>query len=357
MDTWVGQRTVEWLDAYVREQPFFLQVGFPGPHSPWDAPASAVARYRDAPIPLGSTRPPERPPDGPLRDFLDMWYPMRSIPDDVPDESIVACRRAYYAAITLIDEQIGAIRAALERIGRLDTTWLVYTTDHGEMMGDHRMYEKVVFYEPSVRVPLIVRPPAGMSGAVVDGIVEQIDVSATLRAIAGAGDVPGSEGRSLLADLTPRPPSLAGKGETSSTRDASANVGDDKDAQESILASERIQGTAFPAREGGRGVRPVAHSENHGFAAFIAERYKLVVWEERREPVQLFDLVADPAEDRNVVDEPEYSAVRAEMIERFVRPFLAHAPVRLGPPMVERRRARQARALATSNSSGRGEQG
>ncbi|MGH2587978.1 MAG: sulfatase family protein, partial [Dehalococcoidia bacterium] len=183
-DTWVGRETVRWLEQYDRAEPFFLQVGFPGPHSPWDAPPEYVERYHDVQIPLGSTRPPERPPTGPLRAFLDMWYPIRSVPDGMPDASIIACRRAYYAAITLIDEQIGAIVAALDARRMLDNTWVVYTTDHGEMMGDHRMYEKVVFYEPSVRVPLIIRPPGGTTGHVEPGIVEHIDVPATLRSVA-----------------------------------------------------------------------------------------------------------------------------------------------------------------------------
>jgi arylsulfatase len=291
-DVSVGRETATWIDRYDGPQPFFLQVGFPGPHSPWDAPPAYVDRYRDAPIPLGTMRPPDVPAAGPLREFMDMWYPTRWVPPDLPDDSIVACRRAYYAAITLIDEQIGAILAALDGRDMLDRTWVVYTTDHGEMMGDHRMYEKVVFYEPSVRVPLIIRPPGGMEGRIATGLGEHVDVPATLRAAAGAGVIEGSEGHVLtVGALTPG-----------------------------------------PAR------RCVAISENHGFAAFVTDRHKLIVWEDTREPVALFDREADPDEDRNVIDDAAYAPVRDALMEEYALPFLAKPPLRRGPHMVEARR-------------------
>jgi len=290
-DSWVGRETVNWIDRYARDQPFFIQVGFPGPHSPWDAPPSYVERYADAELPFASTTPPERAGDGPLDQFLKMWYPMRQIPDGVSNESIHACRRAYYAAITLIDEWIGGIMAALARRGILEDTWIVYTTDHGEMMGDHRMYEKVVFYEPSVRVPLIIRPPGGIAGSVVEGIVEHIDAPATMRDLAGAGAVPASDGHSLRGHF---PPESAGF------------------------------------------TRALGISENHGFACFITRRHKLIVWEDTREPVALFDLEADPLEDHNLIDDPAQATVRQQLMEDHVRPFLGRPPLKKGPHMVER---------------------
>ncbi|MGH2587710.1 MAG: hypothetical protein ACRDJE_22545 [Dehalococcoidia bacterium] len=82
--------------------------------------------------------------------------------------------------------------------------------------------------------------------------------------------------------------------------------------------------------------RPLAISENHGFAAFITDRYKLIVWEDTKEPVALFDLESDPNEDADLVDDPEAGPIRRQIMERHVEPFLSTAPVRLGLHMVER---------------------
>ena len=140
----------------------------------------------------------------------------------------------------------------------LDSTWIVYTTDHGEMAGSHGLMSKCVLYEPAVRVPLIVRPPGGCAPRVVDSLVEQLDVPATVRAIAGAPDVAGSEGQSLLGV---------------------------------------VAGGAPPAHD-------VTVSENWGFAAFETERHKLVVDEDACAPCQLFDLAEDPAEDHDLLRRP-----------------------------------------------------
>src|SRR6202012_5574579 len=173
-------------------------------------------------------------------------------PETRTDGAIRAMRTSYAADIWVIDQAVGDMVGALERKGLLDTTWIIYTSDHGEMGGNHRMMSKCVLYEPAVRVPLIVRPPGGCAPHVVDALVEHVDVPATVRAIAGAPDVPLSEGRSLLA----------------SVHDPAA--GPD---------------------------RSVTVSENWGFAAFETARYKLVVDEDAVEPCQLFDLMEDAAED------------------------------------------------------------
>ena len=93
---------------------------------------------------------------------------------------------------------------ALERKGLLDNTWFIYTSDHGEMGGNHGLMSKCVLYEPAVRVPLIVRPPGGCAPRVVDALVEHVDVPATVREIAGAPEVPSSEGRSLVTSVQTR---------------------------------------------------------------------------------------------------------------------------------------------------------
>jgi arylsulfatase A-like enzyme len=287
VDAWHGQRAADWIEAYRGEKPFHLFVGFPGPHDPWDAPKEAVDLYRDAEIPPpASTRRPDVPAGGPFARFLGAFLAL-SDSETLTDERIRAVRRAYYANVTIVDDAVGRIVAALERRGILGDTWILYTSDHGEMNGEHGLLAKMVFYDASVRVPLVVRPPRGTRPRVVADAIEHFDVSATLRAIAGAPEVPGSAARSLLG---------------------------------------YFEGTAPAPRE-------VSVSENLGFASFETNRFKLVVHEDDQTPVQLFDRAAEPSEDRNLVDDPAARAVQGELLETHVRPFFATPPRRPHPAL------------------------
>jgi choline-sulfatase len=283
VDAWHGQQAVQWIEHYDRQEPFFLFVGFPGPHDPWDAPEEAVRRYRDVDISMpASTRRPDTESAGRYGGLLNafLWL---SDSESMTDDAIRGMRTAYAADISVIDQAVGDIVSALERTDRLDTTWIIYTSDHGEMGGNHGMMSKCVLYEPAVKVPLIVRPPGGRQPHVVDALVEHLDVPATVREIAGAPAVAGSEGRSLLANVN------------------------DPDAAPS---------------------RSLAVSENWGFAAFETDRYKLVVDEDALAPCQLFDLVEDAAEDHNLVVDPASATVVEEIMETHVRPFFRNPPAR-----------------------------
>jgi arylsulfatase len=283
VDTWHGVQAVEWIERYERQEPFFLFVGFPGPHDPWDAPAEAVQRYRGVDISMpDSTRRPTIEGTGRYGALLNsfLWV---SDSETMTDDAIRGMRRSYAADISVIDHAIGAMVEALERKGILDQTWIIYTSDHGEMGGNHRMMSKCVLYEPAVRVPLIIRPPGGRPRAVVDSLVEHLDVPATVRAIAGAPDVALSEGRSLLAN---------------------------------------VHDPATPPS------RSLTVSENWGFAAFETERYKLVVDEDAMAPCQLFDLFEDAAEDHDLLPDPAATPVVEELMETHVRPFLRTPPAR-----------------------------
>jgi choline-sulfatase len=200
-------------------------------------------------------------------------------------DAIRSMRRAYAADISVIDHAVGLIVDTLDRRGLLENTWFVYTSDHGEMAGSHGLMSKCVLYEPAVRVPLIIRPPGGCEPRVVNSLIEQLDVPATLRDIAGAREVPGAEGVSLLSAVGGGPP---------------------------------------PERR-------MAVSENWGFAVFETERHKLVIDEDASAPCQLFDLAEDPSEDEDLLPDPQAAATVEELMEAHVRPFFATAPVRPHP--------------------------
>ena len=101
--------------------------------------------------------------------------------------------------VDLIDAQVGRMIAALERTGQLDDTIVIFTSDHGEMLGDHGLYLKgPFFYEPAVRVPFIVSWPRQIpAGRISDALVEAVDIAPTLLEAAGLPRAPGMQGRSL----------------------------------------------------------------------------------------------------------------------------------------------------------------
>ncbi len=287
VDVWHGREAVKWIERYDRPEPFFLFVGFPGPHDPWDAPHAALQRYRDVDISMPrSTRRPTVEGTGRYSALLNsfLWV---SDSETMNDDAIRGMRRSYAADISVIDHAIGTMIEALERTGRSDNTWIIYTSDHGEMAGSHGLMSKCVLYEPAVRVPLIVRPPGGCPSRVVDSLVEHLDVPATVREIAGAPNLPRGEGRSLLGAVQGEPPAP----------------------------------------------RTVAVSENWGFAAFETDRYKLVVDEDAVSPCQLFDLDEDPTEDHDLLPDPQAAAIVEELMEKRVRPFFRTAPARPHPSL------------------------
>lgn len=289
VDGWHGQEAVRWIQDYDSEDPFFLWVGFPGPHDPWDAPVEARSWYGDIEIPEpGSVTPPDLTHTANLAGLIEMMQGIGDSATLTPDR-LAAVRVAYYAAVSIIDRAIGQVVAALERTGQLDNTWIIYTSDHGEMLGEHQMLLKCVFYEPSVRVPLIVRPSGGRVARVVEDLIEQFDVGAAIRDIAAAPDMEHSSARSLRGYVDGTDPNP----------------------------------------------RPVSITENWGFAAFETDNHKLVVDEDTCNPVQLFVRGEDPLEDENRVADPELADTVEEMLDTYVRPFLATKPRRPHRSMFE----------------------
>jgi arylsulfatase A-like enzyme len=113
-------------------------------------------------------------------------------------EETRTARQAYYGSVSFVDEQIGRILTALEQRGWLDNTLIIYTSDHGDMTGDHHLWRKSYAYEPSARVPMIVRGPGAMGGRTLDATVELRDILPTCLDAAGATIPQQVDGRSLL---------------------------------------------------------------------------------------------------------------------------------------------------------------
>jgi choline-sulfatase len=130
-DAFISNKTVEWIESYSGEQPFFLWTGWVGPHLPWDAPGRYATMYD----PDLLSPPPEDDLSGmpaTVRQKVERFGLSRASPRELAEMSA-----SYYGLISHIDWHIGRILDVLERRNLLDNTVVIYSTDHGEMLGEH----------------------------------------------------------------------------------------------------------------------------------------------------------------------------------------------------------------------------
>jgi choline-sulfatase len=196
---WTAQSAINFLKGYSRSEPFFLKVSFARPHSPYDPPKRFMDKYADANIPRASVgkwaakyapRNSDRP---------DIWH------GDLGPEQVRSSRQGYYGSIEFIDEQVGRILETLEQRGLLEQTLIVFTSDHGDMTGDHNLWRKSYAYEASARIPMLMRWPEGLvsskRGQVLSQTVELRDILPTFLDAAGSKTQASFDGRSMLSLL------------------------------------------------------------------------------------------------------------------------------------------------------------
>lgn len=175
-DNWIAQNGLDILDSFPREQPWHLVVNFAGPHDPYDVTESMREGWKDADFPA-------------------------PVDNDGDDPGVIRLRQQNYAAmIENIDFQIGRYLRVLESRGELDNTLIVFSSDHGEMLGEHNRWQKSTWYRGAVDVPLIVRGP-GVRSQVSEALVGFHDIGATLLDYAGADALPGADARSFRSVL------------------------------------------------------------------------------------------------------------------------------------------------------------
>lgn len=203
-DVFIGHSAVTWIERYRGDSPVFLQVGFTGPHEPWDPLARHLAMYEDKEVPPCAERINEL--DGkPARHLRHLERHATTNHESRIDlrgrtrEEIARMKRHYFAKITTVDEQIGRVLDALENRGWLENSLLVFCSDHGELLGDHGLAYKWLMYDPIVHVPLIVRYPGSVDRpGKSDELVSLIDVGPTVLEAAGVRVPPYFEGQSLM---------------------------------------------------------------------------------------------------------------------------------------------------------------
>lgn len=191
---WVVTESIDFLRRRDPGKPFFLMSSFVRPHSPLDPPEFYLNLYLNKEI--------DRPKQG------DWNCPADGIPDYNDTQGTLEetqqnrQRAAYYGCITHIDHQIGRLLQAINDTGELQNTVFIFTSDHGDLLGDHHLFRKALPYEGSARVPLILYDPGDVlhlpKGSKVDKVAEMRDIMPTLLEIAGA-EIPDTvDGKSLL---------------------------------------------------------------------------------------------------------------------------------------------------------------
>jgi len=163
MDAFVTREMCRFVREYKSEKPFFLHTSFFAPHYPLDVPREVFDRFRpeDMPPPIGLSDPGE----------IRRWQENRAM---------------YAGLVSLVDEHIGRLLTAVEEKGLTENTVVLFTTDHGDMLGDHGLHHKFHAFEGSCRTPLMIRHPSSVSAdETIHALAESADLPHTILDIAG----------------------------------------------------------------------------------------------------------------------------------------------------------------------------
>ncbi len=207
-DNFVGDMAAWWIRTKPKnEQPLFLEIGFPGPHPPYDPTPELAADYLDRALPLMPVTQQE------LDQQPVAFQAMRQHNAEVDHDSVVHLldptpeqrhrQRAYYLAnVTMIDRKVGEILDALRERDYLDNAVVVFTSDHGDCLTDHGHSQKWTMYDQITRVPMIVWAPGRFEGPrTVDGLCQQMDIGPALLELAGVPLPATMEAESVLPAL------------------------------------------------------------------------------------------------------------------------------------------------------------
>lgn len=267
-------------------EPFFATVGLMLPHQPYVARREDYERYAGR-VPMPTVPGPSTEADD--HPFLEWWREatgLTGITGGVPEEVIDRARTAYWAMVDRMDRIVGSILDTLESLGKLDNTLIIYTSDHGDHIGEHGLWWKQTLLDPAAKVPGIIHwpgvVPAGTRSEHVAGLV---DLNATIIDAVGGPPLPRSVGRSLLGPLS-------GTGHW-----------------DYVTISEHC---ADRGQGGGLGDIEVPVGRYQRMVR--SGRYKYI--DHGHEPAQLFDLVADPHERRDRIDDPALADVAASLAAR-----------------------------------------
>jgi len=290
--TWCFSEAIRFMDAQQEDQPWFFSLNCFDPHHPFNPPKEYLDRY----LPILDQIP--------LPDYIEGELESKSVfqrydhegaydtkgnfaYDDMTDSDHRYITAAYWAMIDHIDDQVGRIVAHLKAIGQYENTVILFTSDHGESLGDHGIYLKGPYcYQCGVHVPLILHYPGHIAGNITrDALIELIDLAPTLCDLAGIAQPNSFQGRSfapLLMD--PAAPDVHRKSVYTEYYNSNIN-----------------------------------HRNPLAFVTMVFDgRWKLVkTHAPEGEPdygSELYDLAADPGEHRNLYNDPAYLYEQMRML-------------------------------------------
>jgi arylsulfatase len=282
-DVFVGNMAKWWVETYPVTQPLFLQVGFPGPHPPYDPTprfAEPYMKRNDLPIPkvtaaeLDALPPPlkeKRQHDVEVDHDSVVW----SL--DPSPEQLQRLWAYYCANVTMIDEKIGELLESLRTRGYLENAVVLFFSDHGDCMGDHGLIQKWSMYEAVTKTPVIAWAPGRIaSGRRIDGLCQLFDLAPTILELAGCNVPESFEAQTLL-------PALEGR---------------DWQPREHVFCEQagdvNLTGTEFIT---------MVRSKRHKLVHFKGATYG-----------QLFDLDTDPGETTNRWADPAMQATKDALL-------------------------------------------
>jgi arylsulfatase A-like enzyme len=293
-DDIVADQTLFFLQNRAQERPFCLLMNFKAPHRNWiPAPRFAHA-FEDIDIPLPRTfedklegRPDAlRKTDMAIADMPD--FKDRGVPETLPREerkkrNLQELVRNYYRTLLSVDENVGNVLEFLDKNDLTKNTVVIFTSDNGFFLGEHGLFDKRLMYEPSIRVPLLIRYPGRIAAGSVEArdMVLNVDVAPTLLVLAGIPAPPSMQGRSFV-------PLLEGK--QVPWRDAFLyEFYEFPDADHCVRKN--------------RGVRTA--------------RWKLIQFWERPQEWELYDMQNDPDEIHNLAGRADHAKIMTDLRSRL----------------------------------------
>jgi arylsulfatase A-like enzyme len=285
--SWVAQQSEQWLaDQAKTDKPFFLKMSFPDPHHPFNPPGKYWDMYDPADMELpASFGKGELPPLVAMREAMvngtdprDNQNPFAVTEDET--RNIIALT---YGLITMVDDAIGRVLKQLETLGVADNTIVIFTSDHGDYMGDHGLMLKLLMhYQGLIKVPFIWSDPTHPADQQeCSDIASSIDIASTILARAGVQGYNGLQGRDLFNSQPP----------------AAAIV--EEDSQRTMTGFDKPQRVRTVVTDRYR--MSLRHGEN---------------WHE------LYDLENDPDEMNNLFDDPDSQPVKHQLMETMLRQMI-----------------------------------
>ena len=313
---WITSRALDFIGDTNSEQPLFAHVSYVAPHPPFCPPAETMDRVAPERIPASVPAEWLHDPDAPEY-FRRMARYLNRESEDEPFWSVNVCikrnpdggpagqvtdleyeRQCYFADIVHLDEQLGRVRKALEDSGRLDSTYIIFTADHGELLGDHGFWQKQArHYDGGIRVPLIIAGPGLQRNEVCRDFAQLEDVCPTILEMTCV-PMPQLRFRNRQTGADDTCPSTSGR----SLAELCRGERPDDWRKEAYIESFQF----FGQDALGTWARTIRTS-----------RYRYTYFADGNGE-QLFDLEADPDEQRNLANDPEHSSLRRQLKDRLM---------------------------------------